>query len=203
MHFFPLAMWSGARRRKNKTPDKPPTADTSARAAARDIWGCASAGKSENHVRWRESHFPPFRTSAGANSVRRESAQNGRTRTGSTRGRGSPFKSLLGAHSEDFHAITLGERGKLPASRPGRSPRVRGGRCSQPENITPAHGRRIPPPTPDSAARAGRTRTAANPLPANRAKIAPDAPGMFGGDNPPQFSLASRLPPKFAEFGRI
>ena len=90
----------GAERAAGKT--KPPTADTSARAAARDIWGCASAGKSENHARRRESHFSPFRTAAGA-----KSAQNGRTRTGNTRGRGSPFKSLLGARSEDFHAIML------------------------------------------------------------------------------------------------
>ena len=41
------------------------------------------------------------------------------------------------------------------------------------------------------------------PESANRAKIAPGRLGMSGGDNPPPFSLAPRLPPKFAEFGRI
>ena len=51
-------------------------------------------------------------------------------------------------------------------------------------------------PTPDSAARARRTRTAANPLPANRAKIAPDALGMSGGDNPPPEPAGRVLPPQ-------
>ena len=61
----------------------------------------------------------------------------------------------------------------------------------------PVHsGNLRPAPTPDSATRAGRTRTAANPLPANRAKIAPGRAGNVRGDNPPPEPVGRILPPK-------
>ena len=57
-------------------------------------------------------------------------------------------------------------------------------------------------PTPDSARRAGRTRTAANPNPRIARKTPLDALKASEGICPP-FPRVPRLPPKFAEFGRI
>ena len=51
-------------------------------------------------------------------------------------------------------------------------------------------------PPLDSARRSGRMRTAANPLPANRAKIAPGRAGNVRGDNPPPEPARRILPPK-------
>ena len=53
-----------------------------------------------------------------------------------------------------------------------------------------------PNPPPDSATRAGRMRTAANPLPANRAKIAPGRAANVRGDNPPPEPAGRILPPQ-------
>ena len=58
-----------------------------------------------------------------------------------------------------------------------------------------------PNPPPDSATRAGRMRTAANLLPANRAKIAPDALKASRGGCPPARTRRARsTPPKPPEF---
>ena len=53
-----------------------------------------------------------------------------------------------------------------------------------------------PNPPPDSATRAGRMRTAANPLPANRAKIAPGRAANVRGDYPPPEPAGRILPPQ-------
>ena len=65
-------------------------------------------------------------------------------------------------------------------------------------------GEFAPAPTPDSATRVRRTRTAANPLPANRAKIAPGRAGnVRGGIIPRNFPVRPAYPPNLQNLGGL